>query len=274
MNKGKINGKTTTDLWLEEYLKQEGITFEHEPYGNNSGKNPDYLLHISGKKILVENKEIERIFLDNATNRVQTSDPVIHWRLLRYRIDKAARQLKPYKDEVDYCIVLLGKTKGFPIDLKDLFFAMYGNPVIKVPLDLKKGRAIEKPYLDMTMTGSLRRNHPETKQFLAQHGYISAVGLVKAFNGLRYYESQVMHKYMEEYYESNKDKEDVLEGAFRHYEKMWKKESKKIPLLYKDPDSVFYKIEVIANPLGNTMIDKNIFTGRWDIVQFPTVVSA
>lgn len=153
----KLITKTTTDLWLENYFKQEKITFTYEPFAKKSGqKSPDYLITKANKRILIENKEIEKMPLDTTTTGVQTSDPRIYFSLLRSRIDKAAEQLKPYRDQVDYCVVILGKVSGFAISpTRDLFFAMFGDPVIRVPINLKSGKRTAKPYADLTMTGSL-----------------------------------------------------------------------------------------------------------------------
>lgn len=271
--KNKKNNKTPTDMWFENYLKQEGISFKYEPYGNSSGKSPDYLFEKAGKKILIENKEIEKTPFDNATTGVQMLDPTLYFNLLRNRIDKASRQLKPYKDDVDFCVVILGKVSGFPIFFRDLFWAMYGNPIIRVQINTNTNKVREKPYLDLTMTGSMRKNHPTTKQFRAVHDYVSAVGLIKAFKGLAYYEEQVMSPVMAEYYEKNKDKEELVGGAFALYSKEWKKAQKNIPAQYQDPNKVYYRLELMANPLSKKVISKEIFTGQWDIVQFPKVVN-
>jgi hypothetical protein len=270
--------KTSTDLLLEKYFEQETIRFTPEPYNSKQAnhRNPDYLIYKAGRKILIENKEIVSFFLDKATKYVQTHDPHIYFDVLRRRIDSASAQLKPYQNDVDHCIILLGKKAGFPLKLNDVFYAMYGDPVIRIPIRVKEGTSVEKPYFDMKTLGALRKNKPESKEMIAVHDYISGVGLIKSFNGQDYYQSIVMEKEMEQYsYEHNKNipLDQILDKYLENYERIWSKLKKKIPEQYKDANKIFYKIELIANPLSKKVISGDIFNNEWDIVQFPKVIT-
>lgn len=274
--------KTQTDILLENYFLQESINFRYEPFRatQQGKKDPDYLFEKSGKKVLVENKEIEQINFDKLIpNRAQSLDLHAHLDILRRRVDAASKQLKPYKHEVDFCVVLLGKKQGFPIGITELFWALYGNPAIKVPIDTMRGAPIRAEYAYLTASGSLRKNNPETKEMIFVHDYISGAGIITAFNVYDHYESKIMHPIMEEFSKKQIQEYgnlDLNQGQIKefldYYKRVWDEKQKLVPEQYRDQNKVCCRIDVIANPLSNTPLPNDIFDATWDTYKLPEVV--
>lgn len=266
-----MNERTTSDLAFEAYLRQRRIPFRHEPFGN-AGKSPDYLVEIKGKSILIEVKEIEELPLDKESKkgvRVSTLDPRDTYNILRDRIKKAGRQLKPYKDLVNYCVVLFGKPCGFTgIGLDNLFYAMYGDPCFAVPINVTTGVGdIRGSRTELKMVGALRRNDPKIRQMDTSRKHISGVGVIKEFNGRDYYKRKLFDQYLKTSRGKVTDRREAFEIAWEFYEK-----DHKIPKIYQDPDKMFYKIELINNPLSANPFIERLFNGKWDRIIFPSVV--
>lgn len=270
--------KTQTDLMLENYLQQEQIPFQYEPFGDREQgtRSPDYMFEKVGKKILVENKELEQTLLDKVIpNTAQSLNLQGGLNLLRRRVDSASKQLKPYQKKVDYCVVLLGKKQGFPIGITDLFWALYGNPVIRVPIDTITGRPLRKGYTDLTAMGALRKNHPDTGEMIYVHDYISGVGLITSFNASLYYETTVMDPIMSDFAskQRNLPLEQQMKAFLKYYTKVWGEKKKHIPDRYSNPNKTYYKIEIIANPLSRNPLPNNIFNAEWDVYKLPEIMS-
>ncbi len=188
---------------------------------------------------------------------------------LRKKIKIAARQLKPYKDEADYNLIILGKKSGYDLDLNFLKWAMWGDPVIRVPIypvDHPRG----KPYFDMKVKGALRKNDPINKQMYFPHEYISGIGLIKKFNGLSYYKNLLYEKYIKR---DIKNFRSDLSKALDFFNFKWKKYSNEIPKNFiKEPKKFVYKIEIVSNPFATYPLPKTIFDGTWDEFATPKVI--
>lgn len=271
---GMSNKKTTTDEWFENYLTQESFGYEYEPYASNvqGSKNPDYLIKSKETKVLTECKEIEQLIFDKIKG-VQSVDMQGHWDFLRAKIDEASEQLKPYAKKVDHTIIILGKNKGFAsIGMNDLHYAMFGNPVIRVPIYTTKGAPRGKARFDLTVSGALRKNSPQTKQMYFPHSYISAVGIVQQFNAQRYYQSKFYDQLFVDFQKENAHKplDEQLHEAFDLMEREWKKHE--VPQEYADPDRMLYKVQVIINPLSIKPLPPDFFHGKYDEVRLPEVI--
>jgi hypothetical protein len=267
--------KTKTDLLFEDYLGQRGIRYKYEPFGDQD-KNPDYLLTIRGKTILVEIKELQETPLDRVTKASLAKgggtfsiDPGELSKMLRRRIDAACRQLKPHKDKVDYCLVLIGVKQGYyELGVDEIFYAMYGDLYLSIPFDIKKGGSMSKAESRLKATGSLRKNHPLTKLMYSPHEYLSGVGIVKSFNGHRYYEN----KFYEQSLRGINTRDWGAHRMLKFLKGKWLKHKNKIPKIYKDTKRVLYKVELVSNPLSNKPLPAGLFNARWDYVRFPTIV--
>jgi len=256
------NIKTVVDLRFERYLHQENInSFKFEPFGDGF-KNPDYLIN-HGKSVLVEVKEIESIPLDRARG-VGSMDVMGVAKIMRRKIYEASKQLEPYKEKTDYAIILLGKNKGFDLNIRDLEWAMFGDPVIRIPLNMESGVPRGKPYFDMKVKGAMRKNNPITKQMYFPSSYISGVGIIKQINGYSYYLSKLYEKYKRPYNRKEPITKEIR-SAFKEYDEIRKKYEKTIPRQYfNDKDKLIYYLDIVANVLSNRPLPKSFFTGKYD----------
>ena len=186
----KNNIKTTTDIWFEKYLIHEGLNYQFEPYGSIKGKNPDFLINGRNKKVLVECKEIEYDVFDKIRG-VGSIDAEKHWNFLRTKIYEASQQLKPHASKVDHAVIIIGKAKGFSqISINDLYYAMFGSPVIRIPIRTRPDEKVGKAQFDLKVMGALRKNHPKTKTMYFPHSYVSAVGIIQEFGALNYHKQK------------------------------------------------------------------------------------
>ncbi len=267
----KQNPKTIIDVWFEKYLLQEGLKYEFEPYGGSSGKNPDFLVNSGKLQVLVECKEIEHVVFDDIKGAGSVNIEG-HWNSLRDKIYRASQQLKPYSDKVDHRVIILGKAKGFAqISINDLHYAMFGNPIIIIPIRTIAGASTGKAKFDLKAMGALRKNHPQTKTMYSPHEYVSAIGIVREFGALSHYKQEFYDKVLEGFYDKNKPIESQqLDEAFKLMQKAWK--GHKIPKEYSDPSKKLYKLLLIVNPLSKRPLPKNLFHGKWDEIRLPQVV--
>lgn len=270
-----MKDKTATELMFESYLQQEGILYDYEPY-NEGERNPDYSFKKNGVHILAEVEGILEIPLDRATEHIPPGgvhvgslDPRDTYNLIRRRIDDASKQLKPHKDDVDYCIIILGKKEGYMIRKEDLFNSLFGDPVIRIPIDTRTGGPAANGYLDHRVTGALRKNKPTTKEMYAVHPFVSGVGIIHEFNASSYYQSKLWSKFFGELEEPEKTHERIVE-ALERVEKEMQDESK-IPEIYRDPKRNLYRVEMIVNPLADKPFPEVVFDGQWDNIVTPEV---
>lgn len=267
------NIKTAIDLRFEHYLHQENInTFTYEPFGSIDIKlkNPDYLVTNRSKSALIEVKEIESIQLDHLRG-MGSMDAMDEANIMRKKIYEASKQLKSYKKKTDYAIILLGKNKGFDLNVRDLEWAMFGDPVIRIPLNVKKGLRAEVCF-DMKVKGAMRKNDPITKQMYFPSSYISAVGIIKEVNGYNYFFDQLCEKYMSPY--NQKIPPDIaVEKAFKEIEEIRKKYENTIPKIYfDDKKKSIVRLELIANALSNRPLPESFFLGKYDSYKIHKVV--
>lgn len=261
------NSKTTTDLAFESYLNQRKIAFQFESLSNRITM-PDYLITKSSKRILVECEEINNLPADHLLRGVGTIDLGQTLEVIREKIEVAGKQLKPYKDDIDHMVILIGKKQGFEIDLSELFWAMFGDPVIRVPLS--EDPTQRKPaYSDMKVKGAMRKNQPDTKRMYFPYNYVGAVGIIKGFNGLSYHKNKLFDKYHPTVEE---DLDVLLSQTLDFMENGWLNYQDEVPdYLLEKPDTILYKIELVINPLSPKPLPTDIFNGKWDITQKPTV---
>lgn len=265
----KNNLKTRTDELFEKYLKQEGYQYKYEPFSHKS-TIPDYLFYKDNIKVLIECEEVEKIPLDHVRPGAGSLDMNRYIETLRDKIYIASKQLKPYKDEVSYEVIIIGKKSGYDLDLNFLKWAMWGDPVIRIPIDLT-GNQRYKAYFDMKVKGALRKNDPMTKEMKFHAKYISGIGLIKEFNGLSYYKNLLYNKYIKTKKESNI--KVIYNQVMEFFNKSWQKYRKEIPNeFYNNPNKIAYKIEIVGNPFALHPLPKNIFKGIWDLYFTPTVI--
>lgn len=267
----QINIKTTTDVWLEKYLIQEGFRYQFEPYGSIKGKNPDFLVIGKNKKVLIECKEIEYDVFDKI-NGVGSVDAEKHWNFLRTKIYEASQQLKPHASKVDHTVIIIGKSKGFSqISINDLYYAMFGSPVIRIPIRTKIGEEVGKAQFDLKVMGALRKNYPKTRTMYFPHSYVGAVGIVQEFGALNYHKQKFYDKIFEGFYDKNKPIETQLDEAFSLMDREWKKHV--VPVEYSNPKKMLYKLLLIVNPLGEKPLPADFFHGVYDQIRVPEVIN-
>ncbi len=264
--------KTSTDLKFEEYLKQRCIKYQFEPYAQ-PGRIPDYLCEIDGKSILVECEEVESIPLDKVIPGTSgTVDFDKYIKILRTKIDEGSDQLKPHKDKHDFNVIIIGKKEGFDLDPNFLMWAMYGDPVIRVPIS-ENPQIRNKPYFDMKVMGSMRRNKTGTREMYFPREYISGVGLIYQFNGFQHCKQSLYRKYCTNDESIGGNIEESINNTTKFFENDWKKYQDEIPEKFlKDPDAFAYKITVISNSLSSKPLPISIFNYLWDESIQPEVI--
>ena len=267
------NIKTAIDLRFENYLVQEGIkNFIYEPFKTKSKqtKNPDYLVK-RGKSALVEVKEIESIPLDHVRG-VGSMDAMGVAKIIRKKIYEASKQLKPYIKKVNYCIILFGKSKGFNLNIRDVEWAMYGDPIIRIPINTEKGAPRGKPEFDFKVMGAMRKNNPQTKQMYFPSAYISAVGIINEVNGYDFFMSKLYEKYMSPYNKNTLPREEI-KRAFKEIKLIKKKYEHTIPDVYqKNKKKSIFSLKIIANALSNQPLPKSFFLGQFNSYKIHRVV--
>lgn len=270
-----MKGKSKTEKLFEAYLAQRSISFEYEPFGPEE-KNPDYRFHRNDATVLAEIKEIEETPFQREVNaRLAVSsaasfsfDPKELFDLLRRRIDAACKQLKPHQKEADCCVVILGQRDTGLNDIvpDSIFYAMYGDLYLSIPIDPIRGGAVGEATSELKVNGALRKNRPVIRDMYSPHSYLSGVGVVEEFNGQSYYERRFYDKLLKQY------NPPTAEEMLVYLESEWKKHQKKIPAIYCDKDKMFYRVRMIANPLSNKPLPRDLFNGQWDYVRYPKVI--
>lgn len=268
--------RSKTELLFESYLTQQKVKFKYEPFGSGE-KNPDYRFKKNGATILAEIKEIKETPFDKASKASIaaggtsfTLSPRDLSDLLRRRIDSACKQLKPHKDKVDYCVVILGKCEGWDeINLDEIFYAMYGDLYLSIPVDLQTGGGeVANARSALTIAGALRKNRPTTKEMYSPHPYLSGVGVVKEFNGFRAYKEKFFRKILQT--EKNTGLGPLQ--ALKLLQSCWEKYQHKLPKLYQNETRMFNKVQIDSNPLSTKPLPKEVFNGRWDYVRVPKII--
>lgn len=198
--------------------------------------------------------------------RTFSLDPRKLYNLLRERIKQAARQLKPYTDRVDHAIVILGFRDQFrDPSLDDLFYAMFGDPVITFQVSKLSGTTVSGPELQLSYNGQLRKFNRRSGFSVAQHGaYLSGVGLISTVNGLAAYQRR--------YYSRLKRKLKDARAFLAYHQQKWKAHQKNIPKAYRNPNRMFGRVEFISNVLGERPLPAGIFNGRFDVFRSPEVI--
>ena len=271
MSKSYNNTKTYADELFENYLNQCQLKYKFEPFlSDKKGKKiPDYMFEKAGKKILVECKEIDSFPMDGMVGTLSFSmDSLLN--PLKDKIKIASRQLKPYKDMVDYSVIIFAKKNGFPIELDNIKYAMFGEPVFRIPIDAK--RAGVNMYVDFKANGKLRRNDPQSGLTIPFSRYIGAIGIVNKINAQYFYLMKYINK------ERKKRKSDVSydNENIGDITKKWldildiqEKCFKKLTPDQQDPNREIFFVEIVINPFADNPLPKDIFSNIADIVQEP-----
>jgi hypothetical protein len=273
----KPKEKSKTENLFEAYLTQRGISFEYEPFGQEE-KNPDYRFTSDGKTILAEIKEMEETPFQKELNaRLAANnssafsfDPKELTNILRRRIDAACKQLKAQEKDADACVVILGQrdTGLNEIGPDSIFYALYGDLYLTIPIDLNEGKAIGEATSELRVNGAVRKNQSATKEMYSPHSYLSGVGVVEEFNGRSYYEQKFYDELLKKYTPS------TAEECLKYLESEWEKHQDQIPERFRDKDKMFYRVRMIANPLSTKPFPPDLFNGEWDEVRFPNVLPA
>jgi len=268
------NKKTSTDMLFEKYLKQRKLSyiFEPEPTRRNH-KKPDYSFVKNVKNIVVECKEIIHLPNDEIDERVTTIDLNKILEPLKRKLYLASKQIKPYTEKYDYSLIVLGKKEGWNINLKEVYWAMFGNPIFRIPIDPEGGKRF-KAIPDMQVKGQFRKNNPDTKKMEFPGKYVSGVAVIKYKNGLDHYKRKLYDKYI-----SNANVTENLEETVLHtlsfFEKGWEGYIDEIPNIYlKDDNKAIYYVEAISNPFCEKPLPRNIFNGRLDTTIMPEVITS
>jgi hypothetical protein len=151
--------KTNADLLFESYPTQERVSFQFEPYAKTRQGNriPTICLRSLGRRSWLKSKKSGRAPCDNLPPGAGTVSIQKFYDVLRRRVDSAAAQLEPYKDEVDHCLVIFGKAGGYGIGMDDLCYALYGDPVFQFPINIKIGAAAGEARLGLTAKALFER---------------------------------------------------------------------------------------------------------------------
>lgn len=268
------NFKTVTDLAFEEYLKQRRVKYLFEEPHNQKGSVPDYFFTKNNKSVLVECKELEQLPFDKLPGGNGTVNLDDELKPLRVKIDAASKQLEPYADDVDHLVILIGKKEGAAIDFMTLYWAMFGDPVIRIPLSDDPTKRL-KGYSDLKVKGSLRRNDPKTKQMHFPHSYIGDIGLIKGFYGLEFYKKKLFDKHAGNAGNKRDDLPKLISEVMEFMDTGWKVYENEIPrYLLNEPKKILYRVQMVINPLSSKPLPLNIFNGRWDETKNPTVTKS
>lgn len=179
--------KTYSEELLEKYLLKKGIEHSYEPFGHDT-TNPDFLVSVDGKRLLVEVEEVQLTPSDKAAYRALelakvgirktggSLDLDTHLRFLRRKIGHAAKQLKPHINTVDHSIVVFGCSKRsmFGLSLQEVEWAVVGNPTIRISFDSDQ---MTRPQLSFAPSprGLFRK---EGGSFKVHHPYICGFGVI------------------------------------------------------------------------------------------------
>lgn len=264
--------KNSSEESFASYLKQEGISvFEYEPYGDG-GSNPDFCFQKDGLRVLVEIKQKDAIPIDvvlRSRNSTGSLDPRTTWDSIRDTIDDACAQLKPRKDDVDFCVIILGRPPNtFAIDEQTLFAAMFGDPKFLIPLG-SNGLKSGDPFWSNKINGALLKNREGTPTPI--HDYVGGVGIVDEFSPYSYFIGKGIN---EEYERLKRDAipEDrqteiiiqrLFDGAIR---------KAYVPGEFQDENNKAYRLTMIINPLSKRPIPLELFSGIWNKIINPKVV--
>ncbi len=144
---------------------------------------------------------------------------------------------------------------------------MYGDLYLSFPIDPERGSAIGKATSELKVNGALRKNRMPAREMYSPHRYLSAVGIVEEFNGRNMYEGRFYKELLK------KHKPPTAEEGLQYMIEQWEKHQDKIPEPYQNPDQMYYRVRLVANPLSEKPLPRGLFKGKWDQIRYPHVVN-
>lgn len=165
-----MGDRTAGDLMFEAYVAEQNYPApQHEP-DLGTTKRPDYLIERDGERCVVEVKQFAPDTRSFPDQRAGTTTVEAILKPIRSQIREAARQLKDVAQLGLPLVVMLTNPHGAFVILgnRELVWAMYGDPVVVMDIDVTVGGAVGEPRHEVGRNGRLARDHQ----------YISAVAIL------------------------------------------------------------------------------------------------
>jgi hypothetical protein len=150
-----------SESWFDEYVRAHGQDPGEAEPDLGIEKNPDRLITWNGHEVVCEIKQFE----SNRFARLIGGFGVIAMPSLlssvRRKIRDAGEQLEPLADSGMPLVVVLANPQGQPIafSTQEIIWALYGDPVIKIPLHVEDGGPGGEAQHTVGLNGRLRFDH-------------------------------------------------------------------------------------------------------------------
>jgi hypothetical protein len=156
-----------SEAWFDRYVAEHGRDPGEAEPELGIEKNPDRLIRWNDVEVVCEIKQFERDPFGLLLNRVGVLGLTSALRQVRKAIERAAKQLKPLDGSGRPLVVVLANPKQMPVPFSshEILWALYGDPVWKIPISAATGGPVGEASYGMDRNGQLRN----------QHRYLSAV---------------------------------------------------------------------------------------------------
>jgi hypothetical protein len=159
-----------SETWFDDYVRSHGQDPGDPEPDLGISKNPDRLITWNGHQVVCEIKQFEANPFDRAlgkVGRVATLGLGQALGSVRRKVKHAAEQLKPLQGSAWPLVIVLANPKDEPVPFSDheIIWALYGDPVVEIPIDVENGGPAGPAEHGVGRNGRLR----------TRHQYVSAV---------------------------------------------------------------------------------------------------
>lgn len=152
---------TESEEWFDRYVRDHG----HDPGEPEPDlgitKRPDRLIRWNGSEVVCEIKQFDNDPHEGWSGQARSSSMKEVLKPIRRTVSYAAEQLKPLDGRGLPLVVVIGNPNGMPIPLSpdDLIWALYGDPVWKIPIDVGTGGPAGETEFGADRNGQIRNLH-------------------------------------------------------------------------------------------------------------------
>lgn len=163
---------TASEVWFDEYVRSRGQEpgKPHPDLGISA--KPDRLITWNGHEVVCEIKQFESSPYKGLPEGGGVIDVTKVLGQVRRKITRAAtEQLKPLADSDWPLVIVLANPKGYPVSFSgwEMVSALYGDPVIQIPINTITGAASGPAIHTVGKNGRMLRNHQYVSAVVALH---------------------------------------------------------------------------------------------------------
>jgi hypothetical protein len=166
-----------SEVWFDDYVRTHGHNPGEPEPDLGVGKSPDRLIRWNGHEVVCEIKQFESGPFSQRGEGAGVMDMKEVLGPVRRKVTRAAAQLKPLASTRWPLVVVLAdpKSYGVPLSGHEMVWALYGDPVIRVTINIDISAAAAPAEHTVGRNSRLLRDHQ----------YVSAVVTLQQCSHLR-----------------------------------------------------------------------------------------